>query len=153
MLLAIMICITGGSLACTESDTTKAKASSFLLLQVQLRQQQIDSPTAERRSQMQSMGMDVSNLSFQRVFIHLAQPLTPAQLVELQALGTTVHPDSWLPPVGNSPTGFVLADMPVDKLDALAAKDYVVSLDTAERQATPQRDVSGPQSTSVPQSR
>jgi hypothetical protein len=28
--------------------------------------------------------------------------------------------------------------MPVDKLDALAAKDYVIKLDTAEQQLQPQ---------------
>jgi hypothetical protein len=56
----------------------------------------------------------------------------------LTGLGITIYPDSWIPPLANHPNGFVLADMPVDKLDALAAKDYVIKLDTAEQQLQPQ---------------
>ena len=56
-------------------------------------------------------------------------------------MGITIYPDSWIPPAGNNPDGFYLADMPVDKLDALAAKDYVIRLDTAEKQLKPQSDL------------
>jgi hypothetical protein len=49
-----------------------------------------------------------------------------------------VHADSWIPPVGSHPLGFFIADMPADKLEALAARDYVDKLDTAERQSLPQ---------------
>ena len=87
---------------------------------------------------MQTMGMRTDYLGTQRIFIYLAQQLTPAQITELTGLGITVYPDSWIPPVGNHPTGFVLADMPVDKLDELAAEDFVIRLDTAEQQLQPQ---------------
>ena len=60
-------------------------------------------------------------------------------------MGITPYPDSWIPPVGAHPTGFIMADMPINKLEALAEKDYVVRLDTAERVLEPQ-DGNQPQS-------
>jgi len=87
---------------------------------------------------MKNMGMHVDNLESQRIFIHLTQELNPSQVEEIEALGITLYPGSWIPPVGNHPTGFILADMPIDMLEELAEKDYVVSLETAERQLQPQ---------------
>jgi len=53
-------------------------------------------------------------------------------------MNIVLYLDSWIPPVGAHSTGFILADMPIDKLEALAKKDYVVTVDTAERQLEPQ---------------
>ena len=125
-------------LTSTENSVTQTKASSALLAQVALREQQIASPTTERLAQMQALGMQTENIGVQRIFIYLSQQLTTAQAEELNTLGITLYLDSWIPPVGNHPTGFILADMPVDKIDTLAAKDYVIKLDTAEIQAEPQ---------------
>lgn len=70
--------------------------------------------------------------STQKVFLHFKAPPTASQISELQGLGLTVYPESWIPPVGAHPTGFIYAEMPVDRLPDLVAKDYVVSLGTAE---------------------
>lgn len=117
---------------------TQKKASSTLLLQVSLRQQQLSNPTVNRLSQMQSMGMKTEDIGIQSIYIYLSQPLTTSQADELRSLGIALYLDSWISPVGNHSTGFILADVPVDKLDALAAKIYVIKLDTAEIQAEPQ---------------
>ena len=137
-LISLIIVMGMSSFSCTEKSMTQTKASSTLLSQVALRQQQLASPTAERLAQIQSMGMKTENIGIQRIYIYLSQQLTATQADELRALGVTLYLDSWIPPVGNHPTGLILADMPVDKLDALAAKDYVVKLDTAETKAEPQ---------------
>ena len=117
---------------------TQKKASSTLLLQVSLRLQQLTNPTVNRLSQMQSMGMKTDNIGIQQIYLYLSQPLTSSQADELRSLGITLYPDSWIPPTANHPTGFMLADMPVDKLDMLAVKNYVIKLDTAETKALPQ---------------
>ncbi len=133
--------------SCSDSDQTtpnsltQSKASSLLLLQISLRRDQLASPTPERLAQMQTQGMNTSNLNVQRVFIYLKQPLTSSQTGELQALGITLYLNSWIPSTGNNPNGFYLADLPIDKLYALAAKDYVVRLDTAEKLLQPQSDL------------
>ena len=118
--------------------TSKEKATSLLRSQIELRQQQIDEPTPERAEQMKAMGMDIDNLNIQRIFIYLSEPLTPPQIEELEALGLSLYLDSWIPPTASHPQGFIIADMPVDKLEELASQDYIVSLDSAERLAQPQ---------------
>jgi len=86
---------------------------------------------------MKNMGMRVDNLEIQLIFIHLGQELNTPQIEALEAMGITLYLDSWIPPVGAHPTGFLIADMPVDKLEALAKKDYVIKLDTAEQVLEP----------------
>ena len=114
------------------NDVNK-KGSSLLLTQINLRKEQIADPTSDRLKIMKNMGMRVNNLEIQRIFIHLSQELNALQIEELEAIGVTLYLDSWTPPVGDHPTGFILADMPIDKLEELAAKEYVVRLDTAEQ--------------------
>jgi hypothetical protein len=123
--------------SCGGGDMTNEKVSSLLLTQVNLRKEQIAEPTPERLEMMKAMGMRVDNLKIQRIFIYLHKELSPPQIEELKAMGLTLYLDSWIPPVGNHPTGFIIADMPIDKLAELAEKDYVVKLDTAERQLEP----------------
>jgi hypothetical protein len=121
--------------------TSQQKVNSLLKLQVSLRLEQVASPTQERLAQMQAQGMNVTDLNIERLYIYLKQQLTQTQINDLQALGITIYLNSWVPPAGNNPDGFYLADMPIAKLDQLAAKDNVVRLDTAERQLQPQGDL------------
>jgi len=119
----------------------EAKVSALLSLQVEakLRCQQV-TPTAGELSMMQASGMNTEDLDMQRVFIHLAQEPTAKYLDDLEAIGIIPYPDSWIPPVEKFPTGFIVADMPVDKLGVLAGRDYVAQLDTAEQLLEPQND-------------
>ena len=116
-----------------ESNQVSEKASSQLLAQVNLRKEQIAEPSPDRLELMENMGMRVDNLDIQRIFIHLEKAPGASQVDELEAMGLTLYLDTWIPPVGAHPTGFLTADMHIDNLEALAAKDYVVRLDTAER--------------------
>jgi len=120
--------------------TPKEKASALLLSQIELRQQQIAEPTAERLEQMKAMGIRVDDLNIQRIFIYLSEPLHQPQVEELEALGLSLYLDSWIPPTGSHPEGFFIADMPIDKLEKVASKDYVVRLDSAERVLEPEND-------------
>ena len=136
-------------LSCNNADGTNQtgvniteKASSQLIAQVELRREQIAEPTPERTEVMKSMGMSLDKLDVQRIFIYMEQAPTAAQIEELQELGLTLYPDSWIPPVGTHPAGFFIADMPVDKLEALSGKEYIVKLDTAEQQLQPQNSAS-----------
>lgn len=126
------------SCTCSDSGAINEKVTGQLLTQVNLRKEQLAKPTPDRLEIMKNMGMSVDNLEIQRLFIHLTQELNPSQIKELEAMGITLYLDSWMPPVGDHPTGFLMADMPIDKLEELAEKDYVVRLETAERQLQPQ---------------
>ena len=124
-----------------QAPKPEAKVSALLSLQVgaKVRCQQAP-PTADELSMMEQTGMRTKNLGMQRIFIHLTQEPTPSQIDELEAMGITPYPDSWIPPVGGHPTGFIVADMPIDKLDELAGKDYIAWLDTAEQVLEPQAE-------------
>jgi hypothetical protein len=127
-----------GMISCAEKMDYMSKVSSALLRQVELRREQIASPNGERLKQMQDMGLSTADLNKQLVFIYVKEPLSTTQAEDLSALGVIVHPDSWIPAVGSHPLGFFIADMPVDRLEPLAARDYIDKLDTAERQSLPQ---------------
>jgi hypothetical protein len=120
-----------------EIEIKATKATSLLLLQINLRQQQLADPMPERLEQMKAMGMRIENLEVQRIFIHLVQEPTAQQLNELEAMGITPYPGSWIPSAEGQSAGFMVADMPIDKLEELSSKDYVVKLDTAEQVLEP----------------
>ena len=124
--------------SCSTVETVNEKVSSELFAQVSLRKEQIAKPTPDRLEMMRNMGMKIDNLEIQRIFLHLSQELNTSQIEELEAMGITLYLDSWIPSAGAHPTGFLIADMPIDKMSALAEKDYVVRLETAERQLQPQ---------------
>jgi Tol biopolymer transport system component/subtilisin family serine protease len=145
VLLFINICCSipivaiGGDLADTNStsiNTHETKVSSLLSLHIKIKQSQ-DSESS--LTAMKPLGVDqqsadeTTSIDTERVFLHFTQPPSQDQKSDLSSLGVTVFPDSWIPPVNNFKTGFVLADMPVDKLGSLAAKSYIVGLDTAEQ--------------------
>jgi hypothetical protein len=137
VLMLMLVTITG-MVSCVEKMDYMSKVSGTLIQQVELRREQIVSPSAERLKQMQDMGMSTGDLKTQPVFIYIKEPLSTAQSEDLSALGVNMHMDTWIPPVGNHPLGFFIAEMPVDKLEAVAARDYIARLDTAERQSLPQ---------------
>ncbi|MGD0854783.1 MAG: hypothetical protein ABSA18_03150 [Dehalococcoidia bacterium] len=123
--------------SCSGKPDALSKVSSSLLQQVEIRRQQIASPNDQRLKQMQDMGMNPGNLKVQQVFIYLKEPLTATQEKQLTEMGVKIYPDSWIPPVGNNPTGFLTAEMPVDMLEALAQIDFIIRLDTSERKSSP----------------
>jgi hypothetical protein len=115
VVLVLFSIIIGTSVAGWQSqpgweEIVKEKASSLLLMQVDLRKEQMAEPTAERLKQMQTMGMRTEDLTWQRIYIHFEQEPTQPQLEEL----------------------------PIDKLNELAAKDYIIKLNTAEQVLEPQ---------------
>ena len=116
----------------------EVKVSALLSLQVgaKLRCQQVP-PTAGELNMMQARGMNTKDLEMQRVFIHLAHEPTDKYLDDLKAMGITPYPESWIPSAGGPSSGFLVADMPIDKLDELMNKDYITQLDTAEQASEP----------------
>jgi hypothetical protein len=155
LLFLTLLITTGIGMSCRSNDNvpsqntrltsqqTYNKISSQLSLQLKLRENQIESPSLDRLNQMQKMGMNTTELNIQRIFIYLKKPLSPSQIAELQSLGIVVYPDSWIPPVGNNLAGFVLATLPVDKVNDLVSQEYIIRVDTAENSLSPQFNNSG----------
>jgi len=151
LILALLIFSLPPAPALAQNPQSGSKISSLLALQVEtkLRLSQGELPEAmadilelsHEGNQLKTLPPHSNNLTTQRLFIYLTEPPTQLQIQQMQQLGITLYLDSWIPPVGNHPTGFLVADMPIDKLDELATQDYVLSLDSAERMAEPQNDL------------
>ena len=116
------------------------KIGGLLKLQIQLKNSYKEQPTPERLNTMQKMGMRTKEIDKHLVFIHLKEKLSPSKVAELKEIGVIVHEDSWIPPLKNHPTGYVIASMPVDRLYDLAEKPFVVKLETAEQELEPKND-------------
>src|SRR3990172_9061174 len=118
------------------------KISGLLEMQIQLRNSYRKQPTSERLDAMRSMGMKVveAEIDKQMIFIHVKRKLTQSRIASLKKLGVTVYEDTWIPPLKNHPTGFVIASIPVDRLYDLARKTFILRLETAEQLLTPMND-------------
>jgi len=156
VMLALLIQFVPGGILQTASVEARepappSKISSLLALQVKAKlkaTQTSKAPaTQEAMHQMhqidvlQAQGLDTENLDNQQIYIHFTREPTQSQLEELKAEGIIPYPESWIPPVGSHPTGFILADMPVERLSALAEKGFVTRLETAEIEYEPLNDL------------
>lgn len=111
------------------------KISSLLDMQIKEKTRYIQNGGRARPDEVvlpRLVGRSIAEASQQKVFIHSSSRLGPSQLAELHSLGVVVYPDSWIPPFGNHPSGFVYAEAPVARIPEVAAKDYVAFLETAE---------------------
>lgn len=125
-----------------DAASPERKISSMLAYQISLKVQAAAPATSERAlKQLEAGGANTGELQSQLVYLYLKKPPDSGQLAELQTMGITPYPDSWIPPVGVHPNGFLLAKTPVNKVTSLAEKTYALKLDTAERLFKPANDL------------
>ncbi|MBN2772698.1 MAG: S8 family serine peptidase, partial [Prolixibacteraceae bacterium] len=55
------------------------------------------------------------------------------QKKQLSDLGITCYYETWTPPVGSHPYGFIIASLPVNKLNTALALPFIKKMDTAEK--------------------
>jgi subtilisin family serine protease len=123
-----------------------SKISSFLNLRIKAKVALASRPAMLHRAAApvkvdRGAVADDQSLTREQVFIYFAQRPTPKQVSELAAIGVTVYPDSWIPPLGNHPAGFVLAEAPIDRIADIGARADVVRIDSAEQLSYPQNDL------------
>src|SRR3989339_2079905 len=116
------------------------KVSGLLQLQIQLRKSYREQPTSERIKAMQRMGIKTAEIEKQLVYVHLKRKLSPSRIASLKEIGVIVHEDSWIPPLKNHPTGYIIASIPIDRLYDVARKSFVIRLETAEQVLLPKND-------------
>jgi squalene-hopene/tetraprenyl-beta-curcumene cyclase len=135
----------GGPLDLCEAQGLSANITGLLHLQVREKIRKVQEAKlplmATELETARIVSISIEDVHSQKVFIYFDEEPTNSEIQALENLGVTVHQDSWIPPVGNHSTGFLVADMPIDKLDELANKSYVVRLDTAEQMHEPLNDL------------
>ncbi len=131
-----------GEIKKENKNEIEKKISGLLKLQVQLRNSYKEQPTPERLDSMKKMGMRTvkEEIDQQLVYIHTKKKLSLSKISSLKKMGIVVYEDSWVPPLENHPTGYVIASMPVDRLYDLAEKNFVIQLETAEKALSPKND-------------
>jgi subtilisin family serine protease len=87
------------------------------------------------------VGVDDSDPSRQRVFLHFRSFPGPAELSELKGLDVKVYQDTWIPPLENHPTGFMIADLSVSRALEVAGLDYIVRMSSAEKLRFPDNNL------------
>ena len=100
----------------------------------------MEQPTTERLNAMRKMGMKTEEADKQLVYIHLKRKLNASQTASLKKIGVTIYEDTWVPPLENHPTGYIIASIPIDRLYDLARKTFVIRLETAEKRLLPKND-------------
>ena len=77
-----------------------------------------------------------------RCALYVEEELPEARRNELEARGIALNPGLFVPPLpGRHPHGFHLARVPLDEVEWLAARDWVVRLETTEERFTPNNDL------------
>ena len=108
------------------------KIGSTLAMHLDLRRDYLQRPTEEKLKRMEEMGLNMKNPEMQKVFLYFKEKPSFSTIRELEALGLRVDVNSWIPPVGKHPQGFLSANMPIDKVEKVAEKNYVLRLESAE---------------------
>ncbi|MBI4333540.1 MAG: S8 family serine peptidase [Chloroflexi bacterium] len=127
-----------------QSPAVNRKVSSRLDMQVREKNRLAAAPgrAQARTAAPQAARAPAGDVSRQGLFLHMKEFPTPARQAELRALGAILYPGSWIPPVGRHATGFMYAEAAVDRIQGLAARDYVSFMETAEARSKPKNDLS-----------
>jgi len=110
-----------------------SKLSALLRYQLALKQEYLLWPTDAVAQALAATTGSGWNPNRQRLFVYLDAEPDSLLLQELQAMGLTPHPETWIPPVGVHATGVMLADAPTEQVSALAAVESIARLETAEQ--------------------
>ena len=130
------------SLAVGQADAGKnaeEKLSATLRAQIEVKNDYVKEPTSPKFKALKEMGLQEAKT--QVVFLHSKKPLTKRQIESLRLFGVAVFKDSWIPPFGGHATGFTATKIPVGKIGGVAKKRFVVRLETAEQNMSPQNDL------------
>ncbi|MFO8009634.1 MAG: S8 family serine peptidase [Dehalococcoidia bacterium] len=117
-----------------------SKIEGLLALQVDMKlhgiQSETGAPSGPDADREQAIGAPEN----QRVFIYFDQEPSSSQLAELESLGVSIHPETWIPPLEKHPYGFLKADIPLTRLYDVAELESVVSMSSAEVVSYPDND-------------
>ncbi|RPI65591.1 MAG: hypothetical protein EHM44_00060, partial [Ignavibacteriales bacterium] len=64
--------------------------------------------------------------------IYFDEKPAPSEFNRIENIGVELFPESWIPPMQNHPYGFMIAKVPVDKVNILLAENSVVKIGSAE---------------------
>jgi subtilisin family serine protease len=75
------------------------------------------------------------------LFIYLSEKPTFSQINILEQNGIKILSETWIPPLQNHPYGFVLAKVPLDKVNTLLSNNFIIKIGSAENEFVPNNNL------------
>jgi subtilisin family serine protease len=116
------------------------KMGALLSYQITLKQEYLAHPDISVAQALSASAGTHWDPKRQRLFLYLKVSPGLRFLQQIQALGITAYPETWVPAVGIHPMGVMLAEAPMQQVRELASLEDVVRLDTAEQVFWPSND-------------
>ena len=69
--------------------------------------------------------------------IYFSEKPSVDKMLNFENAGAELFPESWIPPLENHPYGFMIAKVPVDKVNALLSENFVIKVGSAETMLEP----------------
>lgn len=113
------------------------KIGAHLRAQIKEKESFIKAPTSAKYKGLKSLGMKEARKH--SVFMHFKKKPNKRQIKSLSRLSVETS-ESWIPPNNIHKTGFIVAQVPLDKIQKVAKKYYVKKMETAEGVLNPQND-------------
>ena len=114
-----------------------SKVTSLLKLQLNLKQAYLD----KKIQQLPKIkAAEMNRADRQQVFLFYERFPDGVEIQRIENIGGIIYPETWIPPVGVHPYGYVLASVPTETINQIAVNPSIKKLDTAERQLFPKND-------------
>ena len=94
---------------------------------------------SEKKYLYENRALDYEQMK-EKVVIYFEDYPSAEQITSLENLNIRCFLESWTPPLPNHPYGFILAELPADKLIESLSLSYIKKMDTAEYENFPQNN-------------
>jgi subtilisin family serine protease len=117
-----------------EEDNPWAKMGGFLQAQLAAKTKYLEKGSRRDLDFMakNKVGVDASDPTHQKVFLHFRGYPRSTELALLHRMGVKVYQETWIPPMHNHPTGFMIAKIKVNRALDVAKQDFIVRMSSAE---------------------
>ena len=82
-------------------------------------------------------GIEDEKLDYILLTVYFSEKPSVDKMLNLENAGAELFPESWIPPLENHPHGFMIAKVPVDKVNALLSENFVIKVGSAETMLEP----------------
>jgi len=139
LLSILVLAVTVGA---DEDIDPRSKMGGFLQAQLAAKMEYLEKGSRRDLDLMAKnrVGVDDSNPTQQKVFLHFRSYPRNSELGLLKRMAVKLYEDTWIPPLPNHPTGFMIADMKVTRALDVAKQDFIVRMSSAEKKRVPHND-------------
>ncbi len=134
-LCLLSIIVLAVAVGAEEQIDPRSKMGGFLQAQLAAKMEFLEKGSRRSLDLMakNKVGVDDSDPTQQKVFLHFRSYPRTSELGLLKRMAVKLYEDTWIPPLPNHPTGFMIADMKVTRALDVAKQDFIVRMSSAEK--------------------